>query len=480
MATAAQIEANRRNAQSSTGPKTDEGKSSARGNALKHGMAALTIMPGLPQEDPKQFEERIQEWDSDVQPQNAVERDLVRQAARLSLAIERGERIETAHMARRVRMAGRMRTQKLSTRRRKQVRELGRRLLYVAGPEEVKVDKQPLWADDPGLLVSELEESAEGCRWLLERWAEYRNLLDRRSKWEEPVLIRFIRLQGKQVVESVYDPALNSIFLAWDVLVQKYAKEEWESFREERPTTDPAYNHRLHWREIAPRPSDPAGAWEVLYAIVDQHVGRLKELLAENLDIEAAADPDWADRAALDCSPAFERHRRYQSAKTRELLRTLDTLRKMRNAECGMRNGKAGMAEGGCRAADDEWQMADDEWQMADDEWQMADDEWQVAGGEPKSSIQNPQSKIQNPRKTPQKAPNEAKLESTQDTSSQGVESQNAEPEERERSQSAAGGQVVQGAGNDWVETIVSAGEGGGKARGRKGRSLPKATTGSQ
>ncbi len=138
------------------------------------------------------------------------------------------------------------------------------------------------------------------------------------------------------------------------------------------------------------------------------------------------------------------------------------------------------MAEGGCRAADDEWQMADDEWQMADDEWQMADDEWQVAGGEPKSSIQNPQSRIQNPRKTPQKAPNEAKLESTQDTSSQGVESQNAEPEERERSQSAAGGQVVQGAGNDWVETIVSAGEGGGKARGRKGRSLPKATTGSQ
>src|SRR5208337_3510664 len=49
VATAAQIEANRRNAQRSTGPKTDEGKARVRRNALKHGMAALTIMPVLPQ-----------------------------------------------------------------------------------------------------------------------------------------------------------------------------------------------------------------------------------------------------------------------------------------------------------------------------------------------------------------------------------------------------------------------------------------------
>ena len=55
--------------------------------------------------------------------------------------------------------------------------------------------------------------------------------------------------------------------------------------------------------------------------------------------MEAAADPTWADRAALDCSPAFERHRRYQSAKTRELLRTLETLRRMRNSEWGMGQG---------------------------------------------------------------------------------------------------------------------------------------------
>src|SRR5208282_683535 len=56
MATAAQIEANRLNAQRSTGPKTDEGKARAKLNAITHGMTARTIMPVLPQEDPKELE----------------------------------------------------------------------------------------------------------------------------------------------------------------------------------------------------------------------------------------------------------------------------------------------------------------------------------------------------------------------------------------------------------------------------------------
>jgi hypothetical protein len=356
MATAAQIEANRRNAQRSTGPKTDEGKDRVRRNALRHGMAALTIAPFSLQGDPKPLEQRTQEWESDVQPQNAVERNLVRQAARLSLAIERGEWTET---------------QMLGAWQRAQIRELGRRLLYIAAPEEVKVMRMSHWADDPGLLVSQLEQSAEGCRWLLERWEEFRNLLDHKSSWEETELLRFIRLQGKTVVESVYDPQLNSIFLAWDVLVPKFAKQEWHYFQEVKPRTDPAFNHRLLWREITDRPSDPAAAWAVLYGVVDQHVGRLKELLARNECIEATEDSDWAARAGLDCSPAFERLRRSQSARHRELMRTLDALRKMRQE--GLGTGSGEKANGKCRMADDECQMADGKRQMADGKCQMAD-----------------------------------------------------------------------------------------------------------
>ena len=98
-ATTAQIDANRRNAQKSTGPKTDKGKVRARRNAVKHGLAAFTIMPTLPQEDPKRVDDRIQEWIDDVKPQNAIERDLTAQAARLMLDIER---IGMSHLAHRV------------------------------------------------------------------------------------------------------------------------------------------------------------------------------------------------------------------------------------------------------------------------------------------------------------------------------------------------------------------------------------------
>ena len=110
-------------------------------------------------------------------------------------------------------------------------------------------------------------------------------------------MLRFIRLQGKQVAESVYDPVLNVIFVAWDVLVPKFAAEEWENFREERFRTDPSFNHRQCWREIVARPSNAAEAREVLDTIIEDHVENLKELLARNEAIEAVADPDWADRA---------------------------------------------------------------------------------------------------------------------------------------------------------------------------------------
>ena len=80
MATAALIAANRRNAQRSTGPKTDEGKARVRRNAFKHGMTALTIMPVLPQEDPKDLEDRTQQAITAMKP--AIPSSLIWFAAR--------------------------------------------------------------------------------------------------------------------------------------------------------------------------------------------------------------------------------------------------------------------------------------------------------------------------------------------------------------------------------------------------------------
>jgi len=54
MATPAQITANRANAQKSTGPRTDAGKSASRFNALQHGLDAQSVI--IPGEDPAEYD----------------------------------------------------------------------------------------------------------------------------------------------------------------------------------------------------------------------------------------------------------------------------------------------------------------------------------------------------------------------------------------------------------------------------------------
>jgi hypothetical protein len=60
MATPAQLAANRANAQHSTGPRSVEGKSASRFNALKHGIHAETAV--IPGEDPAEYDELAAEY----------------------------------------------------------------------------------------------------------------------------------------------------------------------------------------------------------------------------------------------------------------------------------------------------------------------------------------------------------------------------------------------------------------------------------
>jgi hypothetical protein len=72
MASLRQVEANRRNALVSTGPQTEAGKKRSRGNAVRHGLTAETVIVGLEDaEDYKAFELSVT---SDFDVQTAVER----------------------------------------------------------------------------------------------------------------------------------------------------------------------------------------------------------------------------------------------------------------------------------------------------------------------------------------------------------------------------------------------------------------------
>ena len=88
-----QIEANRRNALKSIGPRTEAGKEASRCNADRHGLTAETVISALEDaEDYKAFEATIT---ADYAAQSAVERKLVLRLAGLLWRPRRATTIET-------------------------------------------------------------------------------------------------------------------------------------------------------------------------------------------------------------------------------------------------------------------------------------------------------------------------------------------------------------------------------------------------
>ncbi|MGA2182617.1 MAG: hypothetical protein ABSH47_06270 [Bryobacteraceae bacterium] len=92
MPSEAQIEANRRNALYSTGPRTLEGKSHSSANAIKHGLSAgFRVLTNESQED---FDELIAELTRTFAPTNAYEHILVMEMAQSHWRVARARRLE--------------------------------------------------------------------------------------------------------------------------------------------------------------------------------------------------------------------------------------------------------------------------------------------------------------------------------------------------------------------------------------------------
>jgi hypothetical protein len=88
-----QIEAHRRNALKSTGPRTEAGKQQSRRNAIRHRLTAETVVDVLEdREDYKSFETAVA---SDFDVQTAVERELVLRLASLLWRPRRATAIDT-------------------------------------------------------------------------------------------------------------------------------------------------------------------------------------------------------------------------------------------------------------------------------------------------------------------------------------------------------------------------------------------------
>ncbi len=101
---AARLQANRRNAQLSSGPKTPEGKARSRANAVKHGLTGAGI--ALPSEDAAAIEARFLTMQEDFAPSTLGGALLIHLAALMSVRIERCGRLEAAAVAHLRRHAG--------------------------------------------------------------------------------------------------------------------------------------------------------------------------------------------------------------------------------------------------------------------------------------------------------------------------------------------------------------------------------------
>lgn len=93
MTSTRQFEANRRNALKSTGPRTESGKRHSRVNALRHGLAAETVVEAL--ENPKTYKKFQATIVSHYAPQSPVEHELVLRLASLLWRLRRATLIET-------------------------------------------------------------------------------------------------------------------------------------------------------------------------------------------------------------------------------------------------------------------------------------------------------------------------------------------------------------------------------------------------
>jgi hypothetical protein len=97
MTSARKAEANRQNAQKSTGPKTPEGKAAVSLNALKHGLLSKEILlPGEDEEALRELDERLR---GELQPDGVVEVLLVDRVTSLLWRLRRLGHVEAGIFA---------------------------------------------------------------------------------------------------------------------------------------------------------------------------------------------------------------------------------------------------------------------------------------------------------------------------------------------------------------------------------------------
>jgi hypothetical protein len=274
-----QLEANRRNAQKSTGPKSAEGKARSRRNGLRHGLAAEVL---IPDEDRLAYEAALARWAREAGPDNVVEHHLIRRAAADSVALDRIERARQDTRQETAREAVAVWEKRQQARARRKAQDL---------------------AKDPVNTVEDLEATAFGCDWMIRQWQALQAPLGLGRAWDQRALAKAQLLLG--LPEGTPGPDA-------DRLVRKL----WILAAAAQPDKVAAL-HRLPAEEGLP--TDPTLARHGLRQFIAEQVDRLQQLREESW--EAVEGPECravAQRAAAaDTSKGGQLTHRYEVAADR-------------------------------------------------------------------------------------------------------------------------------------------------------------------
>ena len=202
-----QLEANRRNALRSSGPRTAAGKAVARDNALKHGfLSRHLIIEGESAED---FQQLLDELMAEYRPVGVVETGLVEQVAICLWRKARFVRAEAAMVNLNRRTFGEA-----------QAREVAQRLGL---PEEA-------WRSIPAPLAASADEDPHLLADLVQQRAAWQALLDEGvvtaptpfSRLPEAMQVHLLQVHG--VDASGIEAAILAEYGSWEELVAQHLK----------------------------------------------------------------------------------------------------------------------------------------------------------------------------------------------------------------------------------------------------------------
>ena len=302
----ARIQANRLNAQRSTGPKTAEGKARSRANAVKHGLTGAGV--ALPNEDAAEVEARFEAIREELAPQTVLGAFLAHQVALMTVRCQRAARHETAILAKKVRGAS----------------------SDFDEARNSEADHQIGWiASDPVSYRRKLMATPEGVDRLID------GLLGLGSDLDREGVVPWNYIHGHKV-EAFFGRRSDDIPRSRGIILSNAIQGNFQEI-------DPA-----EVAHLSTLPEKRNWACDQMTVYINAEVERLRAHRA-TLDVEAITlDRSGSrNRAQFDSGQEAILARRYESAATRELYRALHELRAVEAADAGDQNatGDAEAAE---------------------------------------------------------------------------------------------------------------------------------------